>query len=188
MAIYLMDLDGGNKRKLVEGRDPAWSPDGQRIAFTSSAFEGNDEIYLINADGTGMRRITDHKNIDQHPAWSPDGLRLAMASERFGGEELLVAGGDLTDQVRVTVAEHTFELRPEWSPDGRGLAYAGKMGIGEDGEIDTDSRGRPRGTFDIYLLPASGYDWDRTPERPVMPLNLTRTDDRDERSPSWRAF
>ena len=188
VAIYLMDADGGNKRRLVEGREPAWSPDGDRIAFTSSAFEGNDEVYLINADGTGMRRLTSHKKIDQHPAWSPDGLRLAMASERFGGEELLVAGGDLTSQVRVTVAENTFELRPEWSPDGRGLAYSGKMKIGEDGEFLTDSRGRSLGTFDLYLLPASGFDWDDATERPVMPFNLTRTDDRDERSPSWRAF
>lgn len=188
VAIYLMDTDGGNKRRLVEGREPAWSPDGQRIAFTSSAFEGNDEIYLIDADGTGMRRLTHHKKIDQHPAWSPDGLRLAMASERFGGEELLVAAGDLASQVRITVAEHTFEVSPEWSPDGRGLAYSGKMQVGEDGEFVTDSRGRPLGTYDIYLLPAAGFDWDDTTERPVMPVNLTRTDDRDERSPSWRAF
>ena len=188
VAIYLMDADGGNKRKLVQGRHPSWSPDGRRIAFTSSAFEGNDEIYLIDTDGTGMRRLTEHKMIDQHPAWSRDGLRLVMASERFGGEELLVAAGDLTDQVRVTVAEHTFEVSPEWSPDGRGLAYAGKMKIGEDGEFVTDSRGRPKGTYDIYLMPVSGWDWDDTADRPVMPLNLTATDDRDERSPSWRAF
>ncbi len=187
VAIYLMDADGGNKRRLVEGREPAWSPDGRRIAFTSSA-EGNDEIYLIDVDGSGMRRLTEHKKIDQQPAWSPDGLRLVMASERFGGQELLVAGGDLTEQVRVTVAENTFELNPAWSPDGRGLAYSGKMKVGEDGEFVTDERGRSLGTFDIYLLPAAGFDWDDTTERPVMPVNLTRTDDRDERSPSWRAF
>lgn len=188
VAIYLMDADGGNKRRLVEGRMPAWSPDGRRIAFTSSAFEGNDEIYLIDVDGSGMRRLTEHKKIDQMPAWSPDGTRLVMASERFGGQELLVAAGDLTDQVRVTLAENTFELSPVWSPDGRGLAYSGKMKIGGDGEFVTDERGRSLGTFDIYLLPAAGYDWDDTTERPVMPVNLTRTDDRDERSPSWRPF
>ena len=192
VAIYLMDSDGGNKRKLVQGREPSWSPDGRRIAFTSSAFEGNDEVYLINTDGTGLRRLTEHKKIDQHPAWSPDGLRLVMASGRFGGQELLVAGGDLTDQVRVTVAEHTFELGPAWSPDGRGLAYSGKMKIGDDGEVVTDKRGRSLGTYDIYLLPASGFDWDvasdEAPARPVMPINLTQTNDWDEYSPDWRAF
>lgn len=143
MAIYLMDADRGNKRRLVEGREPAWSPAGRRVAFTSSAFEGNDEIYLIDVDGSGMRRLTEHKKIDQQPAWSPD---------------------------------------------SRGLAYSGKMKIGEDGEFVTDERGRSRGTFDIYLLPAAGFDGDDTTERPVVPVNLTRTDDRDERSPSWRAF
>jgi Tol biopolymer transport system component len=188
VGVWVMDADGGNKRKLVQGREPAWCPDGQRIAFTSSAFEGNDEIYVIGVDGGGMRRLTDHKKIDQLPAWSPDGLRLVMASERFGGQELLVAGGDLTSQVRISVAENTFELGPQWSPDGRGIAYSGKMTIGADDELVADEKGRPIGTYDIYLVEAAGFDWDDVPERPVRPTNLTKTDDRDERSPSWRPF
>ncbi|MBT6149165.1 MAG: hypothetical protein HOH74_27255, partial [Gemmatimonadetes bacterium] len=103
VSIWLMQADGTNKRKLVQGRHPAWSPDGARLAFTSSAFEGNDEIYVIDVDGSNMRQLTADKRFDWNPAWSPDGLRLAMGSERFGGQELLVAGGDFTRQIRVTI-------------------------------------------------------------------------------------
>lgn len=187
VSIWIMDADGSNKHKLVQGREAAWGPDG-RIAFTSSAFEGNDEIYVIDADGSNMRQLTVDKRFDWHPAWSPDGLRLAFASERFGGQELLISGGDFTRQVRVTIAENTFEVEPKWSPDGRALAYSGKMTIGADGELEADKKGRPTGTYDIYLVPSSGFDWDDTTERPVRPINLTQTDDRDERSPSWRPF
>lgn len=188
VGLWIMDVDGGDKHKLVQGRDPAWSPDGARIAFTSSAFEGNDEIYVIDVDGSNMRQLTADKRIDWHPAWSPDGSRLAMATERFGGQELMITGGDFTRQVRVTLAENTFEVEPKWSPDGRALAYSGKMTIGADGELAADKKGRPLGTYDIYLVQSSGFDWDETTERPVRPINLTQTDDRDERSPSWRPF
>lgn len=188
VSIWLMDVDGGNKRKLVQGRQPSWSPDGRRIVFTSSAFEGNDEIYIIDADGSNMRRLTDNKRIDWFPSLSPDGLLLAMASERFGGQEILLAGGDFSRQVRVTVAENSFEVSPVWSPDGRGLAYSGKFSIGADGELKADDKGRPLGTYDIYVLSTSGFDFDDTTERPVLPINLTNTDDRNERSPSWRPF
>jgi Tol biopolymer transport system component len=188
VALWIMDADGGNKHKLVQGREPAWSPDGARIAFTSSAFEGNDEIYVIDVDGSTMRQLTFDKRFDWHPAWSPDGSRLAMATERFGGQELMITGGDFTRQVRVTLAENTFEVEPKWSPDGHALAYSGKMTIGDDGELVADKKGRPLGTYDIYLIPSSGFDWDETTERPVRPINLTQTDDRDERSPSWRPF
>jgi Tol biopolymer transport system component len=111
-----------------------------------------------------------------------------MATERFGGQELMITGGDFTRQVRVTLAENTFEVEPKWSPDGHALAYSGKMTIGDDGELVADKKGRPLGTYDIYLIPSSGFDWDETTERPVRPINLTQTDDRDERSPSWRPF
>lgn len=188
VSIWVMDADGGNKRKLVEGREPSWSPDGNRLAFTSSHFAENDEIYVIDPDGGNMRQLTTDKRFDWHPAWSPDGTKLAMASERFGGQELLVAGGDFTHQIRLTIAESTFEVEPQWSPDGRGLAYSGKMTIGADGELSVDEKGRSLGTYDIYLLPTSGFDWDDTTERPVRPINLTPTQDRDERSPSWRPF
>jgi len=162
------------------------------ISFTSGQFEGNDEIYVINTDGSDMRRLTQDKRFDWFPSWSPDGRWLAFNSERFGGQELMIANPTSGDQIRITVAELTFEQDPTWSPDGAGLAYQGKMKIDDNGELMVDEisvgKKRPSGTFDIFVVPSTGFDWDDAPSKPILPVNLTNTDDRDEISPSWRAF
>ncbi|MBD06974.1 MAG: hypothetical protein CME24_21815 [Gemmatimonadetes bacterium] len=192
IAIWTMGADGAEPRKLVQGRHPAWSPDGRMISFTSGQFEGNDEIYVINTDGSDMRRLTQDKRFDWFPSWSPDGRWLAFNSERFGGQELMIANPTSGDQIRITVAELTFEQDPTWSPDGAGLAYQGKMKIDDNGELMVDEisvgKKRPSGTFDIFVVPSTGFDWDDAPSKPILPVNLTNTDDRDEISPSWRAF
>jgi TolB protein len=69
---------------------PAWSPDGKQIAFTSNR-DGNYEIYLMNADGSGQRNFTRHKSQDNFAAWSPDGKRIAFISNRAGGHDVYVA-------------------------------------------------------------------------------------------------
>jgi len=192
IAIWMMNVDGSEPRKLVQGRHPSWAPDGRTIAFTSGQFEGNDEIYVINTDGSDMRRLTTDKRFDWFPSWSPDGRWLAFNSERFGGQELMIANPANGDQIRITIAELTFELAPEWSPDGAGLVYQGKMKVGDDGELMVEEisigKKRPMGTYDLFILPSVGFDWDDATAKPILPVNLTNTDDRDEVSPSWRAF
>ena len=66
---------------------PKFSPDGKRIAFTSSR-DGNYEIYVMNSDGTNLVRVTNHPELDDFPAWHPDGRRLVMVSERRGQFDL----------------------------------------------------------------------------------------------------
>jgi len=174
VAIWLIDIDGANPRKLVKGREPAFSPDGRRIAFTSSAFHDNDEIYLIDLDGSNMVRLTDNRRkFDWFASWSPKGDRLAYNSEAYGGQELMIMLANGEAKTRISIAEKTYEQETVWSPDGKGLAYTGKMG-------DDD--------YDIYVVGTNGFDLDEldTPRSP--PTNLTDNNDRDDMSPSWRSF
>ena len=76
------------------------SPVG-RIAFTSSR-DGNNEIYVMNADGSGVTRLTDNPAADQDPAWSPDGTRLAFTSTRDGNAEIYVMNADGSGVTRLT--------------------------------------------------------------------------------------
>ena len=172
VAIWFMDSDGGNQRKLALGRQPAWAPDGSKIVFVSSDYDENDEIYLINTDGSNRTRLTEQPKYDWFPAWSSDGSRILYNSEQFGGQELMMMSAAGTKKTRLTTAEKTYEEEPAWSPDGKGMAYHGKMG--QD--------------YDIYLLDTAGYDLDEIESPMVMPINLTDDADREDRSPSWRAF
>ena len=173
VAIWIMDADGGNKRKLVKGRYPSWGPDSRKVVFTSSAFHDNDEIYTIDIDGGEPQRLTENKKYDWFPVFSPTGDRILFDSELFGGQELMLMKTDGSALTRISIAEKTFEQEPAWSPDGRGLAYAGKMGESE---------------YDIYLVKANGFDLDEIENPPVLPINLTDNDDRDDMSPHWRPF
>ena len=174
VAIWLMDADGANPRKLVQGGQPSFSPDGRRIAFTSSAFDDNDEIYLIDIDGSNRTRLTENRRkLDMFASFSPKGDYLVYNSEEFGGQELMLMRADGQGQTRISIAEETYEQEPVWSPDGKGIAYAGKMGGDE---------------YDIYLIGTAGFDLDEMDTPPLMPINLTDNDDRDDMSPSWRPY
>lgn len=88
-AIWKMNHEGTIRRALTRspvGYDifPRWSPDGKRIVFASDR-TGNYEIWLMNAEGRGQKRLTDHPSYDSHPAWSPDGRQIAFTSLRDGG-------------------------------------------------------------------------------------------------------
>ena len=73
--------------------NPVWSPDGTKIAFQSNR-DGNFEIYVMNADGSGQTRLTTNEANDVHPDWSPSGDRLVFLSFRDGGSEIYVMNPD----------------------------------------------------------------------------------------------
>ena len=92
-----------------------------RIAFASNR-DGNDEIYVMNADGTGLMRLTSYPGHDGELSWSPDGTKIAFSSVRDGKLEIYMMNADGTGQVGLTNAPGG-DWSPSWSPDGRRIAF-----------------------------------------------------------------
>jgi TolB protein len=107
---------------------PAWSHDGTKIAFMSNR-DGNPEIYVVNRDGSGLRRITNHPMADATPTWSPSGNQLAFTSDRSGSPQVYVVNLDGTGLVRIS--SEGWADRATWSaPPRNEIAYAARNGPG----------------------------------------------------------
>ncbi len=146
----LMALDGRTARITYllrrPGADdqPAWSPDGTRIAFATLTPDGRQGIAIANAGGKGVRMLTsrpfDRKAIvlDAHPRWSPDGRRLLF--HRYRNPDLFEIFVVDVDGRGLRRLGEGFE--PTWSPDGRRISFAW--------------RASPSANFDIYVARADG--------------------------------
>lgn len=112
---------------------PTWSPDGSRLAFASPR-AGEHDIYVVDADGTGLRRLTTDPSPATHrdyaPAWSPTGARIAFASDRDGTTQLWTMRPDGTDPRQVTAGTTTRAYEPSWSPDGTRLVFRRVSNVG----------------------------------------------------------
>ena len=112
---------GGPGQRVSDARfgikAPDWSPDGTQIAFVSSA-AGSRDIYIANADGTGVRPFAAGRRGEDYPAWSPDGRSIAYTI----GNALYVRNV-ASGATRRLAAAGVEIFRPSWSPDGRRIAY-----------------------------------------------------------------
>jgi len=99
-----------------------WSPDGEKIAYTSMQ-DGNAEIYIMDADGGNQRNLTKHPSLDSSPQWSPDSTQIVFVSNREKIENVYVM--KLTDGkiTRISHGENGGALGPLWSPDGCYIVY-----------------------------------------------------------------
>jgi WD40 repeat protein len=158
LSVWIMNRDGTDQKRLGRAAgDPAMSPDGNTIAFTSDR-DGNAEIYVVPTDGSSPAvRLTNNTALDIGPAWSPDGSKIAFASARAGNLEIFVMDPTGANQTRITTQPGP-DLEPSWSPDGTRLAFR----TGRDGNSE------------VYVMNADGSN----------PVNLT-TNPAEDRSPAW---
>jgi TolB protein len=135
---------------------PVSAPLRGRIAFQSNR-DGSYEIYIMNADGSGLARLTNNLHADVFPAWSPDGEMLAFSSDRSSTLEIYLINADGSGLVRLTDDEANNAL-PAWSPDGEQIAFVS----------DRD------GNDEIYVMNADGSG-----------VRRLTSDRRQDLFPSW---
>jgi WD40 repeat protein len=111
---------GGEAAAVISGENG-------KIAFVSDR-DGDEEIYLMDADGGNSVNLTNHPADDRAPAWSPDGLRIAFATNRDGNDEIYVIDADGANLVNLT-SHPADDGEPTWSPDGRSIAFTSEGGI-----------------------------------------------------------
>ena len=125
--IFVMNQDGSNVINLTDApsRDwhPDWSPDGQKIVFTSDRTDNkNPDIFVINNNGTEVRNLTHDNANDNSPDWSPDNNQIVFGSDRDGGQDLYVVRVNTGEVTRLT-NDGITKSAPAWSPDGKQIAY-----------------------------------------------------------------
>jgi Tol biopolymer transport system component len=111
---------------------PSWSPDGQRLVFTG--YDGGlSDLFVIDADGRNLQRLTNDRYADLHPTWSPDGQTIAFTTDRGPdtdfdllriGNFRLATYDVASGRIEVLPGmDHGKNVDPQWAPDGRSLAY-----------------------------------------------------------------
>jgi dipeptidyl aminopeptidase/acylaminoacyl peptidase len=163
--VNVMNADGGGKRRLARiasnFEPPAWSPDGQKLAFERrldpTKYKGqcggcDIEVYVMNADGSAQQNLTRNVAQDDSPAWSPDGQKIVFVSNRDGKPEgqfapetdIHVMNADGSVQQNLT-RNPAGEGNPVWSPDGQQIAFERHVGgVGNNRNIE------------IYVMNADG--------------------------------
>lgn len=122
--IWLVDADGGRPRKLLSGFAPRWSPDGRRLVFYTRR---DGELYVVEADGSNLQRLTMDEIEDKWPAWAPDGRRIAFMSGSRGNYQIHVMMADGSGRTQLT--DDPFDnWQPVWSPDGTMIAFTSFRG------------------------------------------------------------
>jgi Tol biopolymer transport system component len=162
--LFVANRDGSGLVRLTSmpglEHQPAWSPDGSRIAFRSVR-DGRGDVWVLDlASGQATNITPDPVPLtgdERYPAWSPDGLRIVYTSTITGNAELWTMADDGSGKERLTTTP-AYEARPAWSPNGGWIAFTQR---------------HPGGTTDLVVVTDEGRDYVR--------LELSG----EQESPAW---
>ncbi len=160
--VFVMNSDGTNVKRLTFSSDhtgeyahmawpSGWSPDGSQILFYWYV-DGYDQLFIMNRDGTGLRKLTSDTYWNAIPTMSPDGRRIAFSSSRDGNYEIYVMNADGTSQTRLTFSPEE-DWMPRWSEDGSRIIFESRR----DGRVQIYSMS-PDGTDQVRLSDNTAND------------------------------
>lgn len=198
-ALYLLDVASGKVRRLTPDRawntDPAWSPDGTRIAYVSTR-DGRTDIYVVEVTSGSITRLTDGGGWNGNPTWSPDGAWLMFDSSRDGTSaswhnnfrNIFAIRADGSGLRRVTDLPG-YNGVPSWSPDGTHVAFTsdrdhlwGIFVMSADGsdqrrirEGGSYVRWSADGTRILFAGPPPGHGTDDDPDLAEFSFVMTST-------------
>jgi len=216
--IYRIQSDGSSLTRLTTSPandfNPEWSPDGGWLLFSNAGniiegYEGPPpEIYIMDKNGGGQRRLTNNTTSDNCPSWSPDMSQITFISYRYDfiGHHIEIMDSDGTDlRTLIELPEYIYAC-PVWSPDGQQLVFSSMDSRQEYGTLWLMSpdgtnlqelpffdkpalfqavRWSPDGKWLVFSANiGSGYDIYRATLDGVV-VNLTPDSSEDDESPSW---
>jgi len=167
-ALAVMSAEGSDIKELRRppGEYPGdadWSPDGRKIVFRQGPSDEESNLYVMNADGTGVRQLTSDAGVEGSPRWAPDGNAIAFWSDRDGGG-FYTMKPDGTGVTRIAGIPIDARATFTWSPDGKRIAWVGGLA----GEGNPGSR--------LFVMDADGSHIKAITKGEIQATNI-----------SWRA-